>query len=172
MLDQRQLRELITDVLRYLEPEIPYKEAAVELLMLTCAQESKLGTYIQQIKGPALGIFQMEPDTEKDLWNNFILYNKPLTSKMRMLLGHHTSTKLEPLRYNLAYQVAMARVHYFRKSDPLPYVQPMPMSMTFRPRADDESVIRLAEYWKKHYNTHLGKGTVKEAVRNYINYIG
>lgn len=46
----------------------------VELLLLTCAAESAMGKYIMQVGGPARGIFQMEPNTEKDIWENWLKY--------------------------------------------------------------------------------------------------
>lgn len=46
-----------------------WSEAAENLLLGTTAQESHMGTYIKQVgKGPALGIYQMEPATHKDIW--------------------------------------------------------------------------------------------------------
>lgn len=45
------LRGLIREVLHHLEPEIPYSEAAVELLMMTSAQETQLGKYLVQPRG-------------------------------------------------------------------------------------------------------------------------
>ena len=45
IVDKDQLRELIVDVLEYLEPEIPFSDAAGELLMLTAAQESHSVSY-------------------------------------------------------------------------------------------------------------------------------
>ena len=62
-----QLNELITSVLKSMEQ---YSREAVDLLMVTAAQESHCGEYIQQIGGgPAMGIFQMESDTLADLYN-------------------------------------------------------------------------------------------------------
>ena len=58
-MDPKQLKELIERVLRKVNL---YSDAAVDLLMLTAAQESACGKYIRQLgNGPALGIFQMEP---------------------------------------------------------------------------------------------------------------
>ena len=56
------------------------------------------------------------------------------------------------LATDLAYACAMARIHYLRKPEPLP--------------AHDD-IEGLARYWKEHYNTFLGKGTVEEFVHNY-----
>lgn len=60
-MDKKQLRELVTHVLKKYDL---YSADAVELLMLTAATESNLGCYIKQVGGgPALGIFQCEPNT-------------------------------------------------------------------------------------------------------------
>jgi hypothetical protein len=58
----------------------------------------------------------------------------------------------DDLRRNLAYAIVMARVHYLRVPSPLP---------------DATDVPALAAYWKKHYNTHLGSGTVVKAIKKY-----
>ena len=68
-INKNDIREAIREVLTYLGK---HSDSAEELLMLTCAVESQLGTYLKQIKGPARGIFQMEPATERDCWVNFL----------------------------------------------------------------------------------------------------
>lgn len=149
-MNKDQLRKLIREVLKYLEPEIPYSETAVELLMLTAAKESNLGEYIEQIKGPALGIFQMEPTTELCIWDNFLRHKPALKTKIKDLMDSTEATW--DLKTNLAYQVAMARVHYFRK--------PFPLHKQI-------CVDWMAKVWKKHYNTVLGAGTEEQAVKAY-----
>jgi hypothetical protein len=155
--DTMQFRSLIQRVLQEMDIVIPYSEAARELLMLTAAQESHLGKYLKQDHGPARGVFQMEPATLLDLQTNYLKHNP----NIRMMVdGFRCSnvrdTEIE-LQGNLAYQIAMARVFYYRIKAPLP------------PAHDVEA---LAGYWKKFYNTHLGKGTVEEAVFNYSRFCG
>ena len=152
MFDRAQFRELIEDVLQAIGLHSP---AAVNLLLGTAAQESRLGTYLRQMgQGPALGVFQMEPATEKDLWANYLQYHPELVKKIAATTG---ATGPGPqLRWNLAYQIAMARVHYLRKKPPMP-------------AADD--IAGLAAYWKQHYNTQLGKGSVEEFMANYRRYV-
>lgn len=149
-MDKDQLRDLIT---RVLEEAGLYSESAVELLMLTAATESKLGYYIKQIRGPALGIFQMEPRTHDDIWDNYLHYKQELT----YIISDYTSTRGEhfDLESNLAYQILMSRIHYLRVPDPLP---------------DADDVEGLAAYWKDHYNTYLGAGTVEKAIAMYNTY--
>lgn len=156
--DKDQFRDLIRRILKYLEPDIPYSDDAVELLMLTAAQESHLGTYIRQIKGPARGVFQMEPRTERDIWENFLRYKPKLSEKILDLVSQSEAPLMPPttaLESNLAYQIAMARVHYYRVPEPLPR------------KSERKGMRNHAAYWKNHYNTALGKGTRDEALENY-----
>lgn len=61
MINYNQFKEhVVVPVLKYLEPEIPYSESAVNLLLMTAAHESRGGTYLKQINGPALGVYQMD----------------------------------------------------------------------------------------------------------------
>ena len=144
-----QLRELITAVLVELDL---YSANACELLMLTAAQESHLGHYIKQVgNGPAKGIFQMEPSTEKDIWKNYLKYKPDLAKRVGAMLGEADWEHLQ-LTGNLLYQIAMARVHYYRRPEALP---------------DRLNIVGMAQYWKAHYNTHLGRGTIAEAIKNY-----
>lgn len=146
-----QLRELITVVLEELDL---YSEDAVELLMLTAAQESHLGKYIRQINGPALGIFQMEPSTERDIWYNYLRYKPDIARRVYPMVGNSNFNNLQ-LFGNLLYQIAMARIHYLRVPKALP---------------SKDDVDAMARYWKRYYNTPLGKGTTLEAVANYRRY--
>ena len=61
MIDNKQLRELIIGP--SLDALQMYSKEAEEILVFTCASESLGGTYLKQVKGPALGIYQMEPAT-------------------------------------------------------------------------------------------------------------
>jgi len=71
--------EIIRPVLKHLDPVIPYSMAAENLLMGTCAQESRMGQFLVQLdKGPAKGIFQMESSTEDDIWLSYISYREDL----------------------------------------------------------------------------------------------
>ena len=132
-----------------------YSEDAVELLMLTAAQESHLGRYLKQIQGPARGVFQIEPSTMADLIRNYLMYRDKLGDALKRVHGDGLETEIH-LTGNLAFQIVVARLIYRRVPEPLPN------------RLD---VTEMAEYWKKYWNTHLGKGTVQEAVDNYYKYV-
>ena len=132
-----------------------YSADAEELLMFTCAAESLGGFLLHQIKGPALGIFQMEPATYHDIWRNFI-YNRPALATM---LSKNLHTSLIPdeseLITNLMLAATMARIHYMRNKEPLP-------------KAND--VDAIWEYYKKYYNTPLGKAKKNESIRKYLTH--
>lgn len=155
--NEHQLRDTIRSVLKLMESEIPYSEDAVELLMLTAAQESHLGTYLRQIGcGVARGIFQMEPNTEIDIWDNYLEYRPKLSELVERFMFEVGEDDVTNLEHNLVYQIMMARIHYYRVPKPIP---------KFYENRKDTRL--LARYWKAHYNTSLGAGTVPEAVYNY-----
>lgn len=124
-----------------------HSESAAQLLVGTAAQESHLGTYLRQIRGPALGVFQMEPATHNDIWENYIAYQGRLKDDMR---ARYAMATAETMVYDLRYAAIMARIHYLRVPTALP-----------------EDIEGQAHYWKEHYNTFLGAGTVEEYLQNY-----
>lgn len=141
-----------------------YSTAAEELIMLTAAQESALGKYLHQLgSGPAKGIYQMEPFTHDDIWENFLQYNEDLGWSVNLwaIPSNHFENndkdhpEAEQMIGNLYYATAMCRMHYLRVPDRLP-------------EADD--VEALAAYYKEFYNTIKGKATAEEAVENYFEY--
>ena len=126
---------------------------AEELLLGTALQESKL-MYLHQLgKGPAKGVFQMEPRTHDDIWGNYLAYKKQLSTQVFDLSGKGAwMPPADQMCGNMFYAAAMTRVHYRRVPSALP-------------SAGD--LDGQAEYWKEHYNTYLGAGTVEEYVENY-----
>lgn len=113
--------------------------AAEQILIGTALTESGL-KYIHQIGGgPAQGVYQMEPETERDIWNNFLLYRPELSEKVSGLM----SDMPQNLIGNLYYATAMCRVHYLRVPERLP---------------DADDAEAMAQYWKQFYNTEDGKG--------------
>lgn len=149
MIRPQDLREcVIRPVLKALEL---HSAEAEDLLMLTAAQESKLGFHLTQLNGPALGIYQIEPATHKDILR-YLSRRTDLAQKVGMFAvkGSH-----DELVWNLAYSTAIARIKY--------YMVPLPIPL---------SLGGQAEYYKKYYNTALGKATVAEALGNYRRYVG
>lgn len=127
-----------------------WSPSAEMLLLGTALAESDNLCYLHQLgKGPALGLYQMEPRTHDDIWDNFLSFRKGLRRDVLGLMAPIPEAH-QQLMTNLAYATAMARVHYLRKQEPLPA---------------PEDLRELAHYWKTHYNTHLGKGNANTFVR-------
>lgn len=144
-------RRLITETLKEISL---HSDNARELIMGTFAQESNF-KYVRQLGGgPALGYGQMEPATFNDIVVNFLRYKEDLMGKIMKASGVVT---LEPdmLVENKKLMICMTRVHYLRKTEPLPSYK---------------DIWAMGNYWKQYYNTPKGKGTVKEFVENYTKY--
>jgi len=120
-------------------------DTAVNMLTGTALAESSCAYLAQVGGGPALGLWQMEPATHNDCWTNFLdgAENARFAEAVRPLMSGED--RLVQLVSNLRYACAMARVKFYRAPEPLP-------------GADD--AVGLATYWKLHYNTTLGAGSV------------
>ncbi|HEQ3590724.1 TPA: hypothetical protein VGT17_005232 [Vibrio harveyi] len=138
--------------------------AAEQLLMGTLAVESK-GEYLAQLNdGPARGLFQMEPATHKDIWENYLAYRDTYRRAAISALTvdeenigvgtdeFYACVANGSLTTDLFYQAIMCRIHYLRVKDPLP-------------PAND--IKALAAYWKKFYNTPLGAGTEQKFIDSF-----
>lgn len=126
-----------------------WSQAAEDLLVGTAAVESRMGTYLVQLgSGPAKGIYQMEPATHQDIWDNWLRYRPrdewAITQRVAQYLWDGTAHRPshQALVVDLAYATIMARLHYRRAPEPLPV-------------AGD--LMSMAAYHKKFYNTGLGK---------------
>jgi len=110
------------------------------LLQGTAAIESHLGTYVVQENGPALGAFQMEPFTYRDIFHRGTEYDKNHgTSFMTKFQGVDAGAMV----YNFRLAVQMARMKYWLLPSRLP------------PTNRDS----MWAYYKQYYNTPLGAAT-------------
>ena len=149
-MDKKQLIKLIKETLIELKL---YTPEALQLVLGTIAQESALGKYIEQIKGPAKGICQMEPATYDDIWDNYLFYKPSLSDAILKLCV--TGDEAEEMTWNLKLSIAMCRVYYLRDKEPIPH-----------------DLVGQAAYWKRVYNTSKGRGTIEQYINNYHKYIG
>lgn len=125
-------------------------KAAQQLLLGTALTESNL-THISQIPVPiARGFFQVEKPTHDDYWNGYLERNQRLRDKVLDLMNTGMGD-FEQVEGNMYYAAALARVHYLRIKEAIP-------------QAGD--IEGMARYWKKYYNTHLGKGTVEHFLKH------
>lgn len=130
-------------------------KAAWQLLLGIALQESDgLRTVFQYESGPALGFFQMEPDTHYWLTGEYLGYRRELREAVFAASGERT---FHPtlLATNGRYATAIARVNLWRVREALP-------------SADD--IEDQARYWKQHWNTEAGAGTVAQYLDNWRKY--
>jgi len=132
-----------------------WSKEAEELLLGTAAQESHLGYYRRQIRGPARGIYQMEPATERDIWDNYLRQRPDRIEAIYTTCGVDGPDPVQ-LERNMMYQTIMARLHYRRISGDLPSA---------------DNLNEQARYWKRYYNTDQGKGRPAEYVENYRRFV-
>ena len=154
MLNIKQFRELI--VQSSLNDLLMYSADAEELMVFTCAVESNGGTYIHQVGGPALGIYQMEPVTHNDIWQNYIMPHGSLAMMMFHNFKISSMPSEEMLIYDLRYATAMTRIFYRRIAEALP-------------SCDD--VDGIWDYYKTYYNTEKGAATKDDSISRYRDFV-
>ena len=148
------IRKLVHEILKQLEPEIPYSLEAENLICGTIAQESAYGKYREQLgSGIAKGICQIEPATFNDMIETYLKYRPAIWNKIIQISGV-SDPQSDDLINNDKLSICMCRVRYRRVKDPIP-----------------SDLFGWARFWKKHYNTHLGKGTEAEFIKNYHRYV-
>tara|TARA_R100000388_G_scaffold92724_1_gene76149 strand:+ start:6805 stop:7275 length:471 start_codon:yes stop_codon:yes gene_type:complete len=135
-----------------------YSEEACDLVYETGMAESGYRA-LEQKGGPALGFFQCEPETADDILKNYVIFRSAISQKLielgmpaKIMADIKSPDHIDVLKYclitNIALQVAFCRLKYRRDKDPIP--------TTKKARA---------AYWKKIYNTKLGKGTVEHYMK-------
>ena len=129
---------------------------ARRLLLGTALAESGLMHLKQLGGGPALGFYQMEPATYRDIFINYITRKKYLQDIVGELGPMPSWTQLHNgenfMITDFNFATIMARIHYWRVSEPLP---------------EDESPIELATYYKKYYNTSKGKADIEKSIPHF-----
>lgn len=133
-----------------------HSPAAENLLLMTACHESGGFVHDKQVGGgPALSYYQIEPDTLKDLYINFLSFRQRRKALLDSFLPFEGCTPEDALM-DPVYATAAARMIYSRVPQPLP-------------AADDYAGI--AKYWKTFYNTPLGKGTEAKFLADTITHI-
>lgn len=133
-----------------------YSMEAEQLLLGTAAVESLLGSYLHQSEGPALGIYQMEPETHHDIYANYLNARPELKNAILQACDYPAIPSDSALLSNLAYASLMTRIKYLRCSDTLPGVN---------------KIYDMSKYWKENYNTCNGAGEASNFVSNYMRYV-
>ena len=133
-----------------------YESKSANFLSLcTAAVESNCGEYIKQINGPALGIWQMEPDTYDDIIDNCDAINENnirFYNKINSLWAYNGYGRVHGLVSHPMYACAMARLKYSMDPHALP-------EYTGNHSVDSKAFY---EYYKRVYNTELGASTYQK----------
>lgn len=155
MIDAKQLRDYV--IAPALKDMSMWSLAAEKLMVMTAAHESHMGHYLHQVKGPAMGIYQMEPATFLDMFQTYLDRADKIDLKRRLMNACNLAE--EPARdrliYDLRFATIMARLKYWRAVEPLP---------------DGDDIEGLAAYYKKYYNTNLGKASIDQVMDDYKKY--
>jgi len=141
------VERVLTDLAIRLGDERLASDGAVELLEATCAQESRYGTYLRQLnRGPGMGIFQIE--------------NRAQFDHLRRTYGDRIpilrTATFDQLEWDLKLSIVIARLWYWEAPDPLP------------PAGDREGQWL---YYKRHFNSLMGKATREQFMDNFRRYI-
>ena len=139
---KQDIKEIIDWTLKKIDM---HSKDASSLIYKTGMAESGYRALSQMGEGPAIGFFQLEPATMKDIMENYVAYRKPILESLKSL-GYAEDDSEYRVKSNIALQVAFCRLKY--KRDPFP----LPSWWNTRDQA---------EYWKRVYNTELGKGTAE-----------
>jgi len=123
-----------------------YSENAVELVIGTGMVESGFH-HLKQINGPAVGFYQCEPATYEDITDRYLKARPAMLAKIMAMVVGNDVPGVSQIIWNLKFATAICRIHYWMKPDPIP---------------DTEE--GRAAYWKQHYNTPLGRGTVEKYI--------
>ena len=137
--------KIVEHVLKALDMHSP---DAFDLVMRTGMQESRF-EHLEQIRGPALGFFQVEPDTANDIWYHYLVFKESLRDKLKLLEIPMGPWDDFTIMSNIALQAALCRLHYRRFKPPIP-----------------STIEEQANYWKNLYNTSRGKGKPEEFIAN------
>lgn len=146
MLNIRQYQtQILRPTLAFVGEGLPgfASQAAEELLLGTAAHESGFH-YLAQIRGPAQGLYQIEPATCVDIFKNYLPHSArhALLDRVNSLLAAKPTIN-EQLASNLAFATAMARLVYWRS----------PVAL-----AAAGDIAGHARVWKRVFNTVHGKG--------------
>ncbi|MFC1712367.1 hypothetical protein ACFL6S_01795 [Candidatus Poribacteria bacterium] len=131
------------------------RQEEVSLLLGTAAVESHLVHRRQFGGGPARGLCQMEPNTARDIFENYLQYRaERFRGLVRTWLDTEEDVQFRVPSYDELerdleayddFAFAMARIHYLRVPDSIP-----------------NTISEQAAYWKEFYNTSAGAGTVEK----------
>jgi len=161
MLNQLDIEALIETVLKGLGM---FSEDAAAMVFRTGMVESKYQHLRQKIgRGDRIGVarsfFQIEPWVARSIINDYIKYRKTIRQDLERIcmcdlskMDDENESEILDLQLmgNIPLGIALCRLKY----------RPVPKAI---PAKSDLS--GQAEYWKKHYNTAGGKGSINKFIK-------
>lgn len=133
----------------------------VMLMIGTCCKESDFFFRKQIGGGPALGIFQVEPDTALCNFRNYLQYNQRRFHQLTRIWFNIEAEipYFEPTESDISWHLEnndlfctiMARYKYLRDPDPIPHTASL-----------------QAEYWHRVYKTEFGAGDQSDYLRRWM----
>lgn len=130
----------------------PTSKEIHDIVLETAAVESLRGQLVRQKRGPALGIYQMEPETREDLLNWLKYRHKDVYNEV-MVFWEKKQTDEWNYVHNIPWQTAMCLIKYW-------YVSGHNLQDLCRDRSS------RAVLWRIRYNTLKGKGSVQAYIEN------
>lgn len=136
--------------------DIKDKKGTISLIAEIIATESFGGSVTKQVKGPALGIGQMEPASISCLNKNYLVAYKDLTNFLSSFRNKKLSEK-DNIKYNVKYHIAYMLCFLHRKN--------------IHNQSLHNTQVRALTH-KIYYNTPLGKSTVSKYISDKTTYLG
>lgn len=158
-------RECAATVYGTRQPSPRYADAVARLLMGTAAAESlllhrrQIGFSLDQLDG-AWGLWQTEIEAVGDSLKYLRRRTDVQATATRFAPRMAEALLLDPLpllcliRDDDRVACCFARLHYLRVSESVP-----------------DDLRGQAAYWKRYYNTRLGKGTIEGYMQKYLDII-
>lgn len=124
---------------------LPASADAVRLLCMISAHESGGFRYVQQIGGPALSLFHVEPVTYCDVCNYCVRKN--------LYFSKELPSPVERLIFDSTFAAGLARIFFLRFPEPIP-----------------DTPEKLAVYAKLYWNTPKGKACSDDYLNAWKRY--
>lgn len=116
-------------------------ETAKEMIIETAIAETGLGQIEDKTVGAGMGLTQFDDKPFQDIRDRSIKLRPKILKELHIDIS---LVEWDDLRYNQFLALLFTRLHYWLKGDPIP-----------------ATIEERAKYWKLHYNTKFGKGTVE-----------
>lgn len=116
-------------------------ETAKLMIIETAITETGLGQIEDKTVGAGIGLTQFDEMPFNDVRNRTMKLKSQIQRDLKIDIS---LVEWDDLRYNQFLALLFTRLHYWLKGDPIP-----------------ETIEERAAYWKLHYNTKLGKGTIE-----------